>query len=163
MTLIFVDVEAAGLTPMTGTMTEFGAVDYTTRQYFHGKIFESTPDPETPAIPVVGQRIRPLGEVMSDFDQWIKMVSGSSRPIFVSDNPAYDFMWIATAFDVSLGRNPFGHSARRIGDFYAGLKRDFYTRQDWKRLRKTPHDHHPVNDAMGNLEAMDVMMGWVGD
>jgi hypothetical protein len=27
--------------------------------------------------------------------------------------------------------------------------------QGWKRLRVTPHDHNPVNDAMGNPEAFE--------
>jgi hypothetical protein len=50
--------------------------------------------------------------------------------------------------------NPFGHSARRIGDFYAGLLGDFQSTQKWKRLRRTKHDHHPVHDALGNAEAL---------
>lgn len=24
----------------------------------------------------------------------------------------------------------------------------------FKKYRQTPHDHHPVNDAMGNVEAL---------
>lgn len=30
--------------------------------------------------------------------------------------------------------------------------------QEWKRLRITKHDHHPVNDAMGNVEAFARML-----
>jgi hypothetical protein len=75
----------------------------------------------------------------------------------VSDNPAYDFPWINYGFHSTLGENPFGHSARRIGDYYAGLIGDFYTPQNWKYLRKTPHDHNPVNDAMGNVEAFALL------
>jgi hypothetical protein len=28
----------------------------------------------------------------------------------------------------------------------------------WKHLRKTSHDHHPVNDAKGNAEALLAMI-----
>jgi hypothetical protein len=62
-------------------------------------------------------------------------------------------MSLIYGFHHTLGRNPFGYSARRIGDFAAGLKGDFYAKQDWKRLRITNHDHNPVNDAMGNAES----------
>lgn len=53
-----------------------------------------------------------------------------------------------------FGENPFGHSGRRIADFYAGLVGDFRSTQKWKRLRQTKHDHHPVHDALGNAEAL---------
>ncbi|MFY9850484.1 MAG: hypothetical protein WAK83_23190 [Trebonia sp.] len=54
--------------------------------------------------------------------------------------------------------NPFGHSGRRIGDFWAGLNRDWGDTQGWKRLRKTAHHHNPVNDAMGNAEAFEEIL-----
>ena len=158
MTLIFVDVEAVGATPTTGLMTEFGAVEYKTRQYFHGKIYRTRPSKENAAIPEILGVHRSLPEVMEDFSEWIKEITPDYRATFVSDNPAYDFMWIACAFDKHDMANPFGHSARRIGDFYAGLKNDFFTRQDWKNLRITKHDHNPVNDAMGNVEAMHQLL-----
>lgn len=153
MTFIFVDVEARGQSPINGTMTEFGAVEFKTRQTFHGRIWEGTPDPANPAFPVVGKQIHSPNEVMWRFATWIEMLS-RDRPVFVSDNPAYDFMWIAAEFDRCGMKNPFGHSARRISDFYAGLMGDFSKTQEWKKLRVTPHDHNPVNDAMGNVEAM---------
>ena len=51
-----------------------------------------------------------------------------------------------------------GHSARRISDFWAGLNRDWSETQGWKRFRRTAHDHNPVNDAMGNVEAFDEIL-----
>jgi hypothetical protein len=79
----------------------------------------------------------------------------TGRPVFVSDNPAYDFQWINYGFHHTLGRNPFGHSGRRISDFYAGLTGRWENTQAWKKLRQTPHDHNPVNDALGNVEAFE--------
>ena len=66
--------------------------------------------------------------------------------------------WINYGFHLTLDYNPFGHSARRISDFYAGLMGDFTRTQGWKRLRVTPHDHHPVHDALGNVEAFERLL-----
>ena len=105
-------------------MTEFGAVDYKTRQAFHGVIWASRPAEDNPAVSVItGKLLTPLPEVMSDFARWLEDL-GKERPIFISDNPAYDYQWINAAFDSCGMENPFGHSARRIGDFWAGLRRD---------------------------------------
>ena len=159
--LIFVDVEARGTSPVNGTMTEFGAVDYSSLRTFHGVLFESTPDPEIPAIPIVGARINSAEDIAWAFLGWLKTMCNGQRPIFVSDNPAYDWMWIAGLFDEADLDNPFGHSGRRISDFWAGLNLDWGNTQKWKRFRQTTHDHNPVNDAMGNVEAfreiMDIM------
>jgi hypothetical protein len=46
-------------------------------------------------------------------------------------------------FDRAGLDNPFGHSGRRISDFWAGLNRDWSDAQSWKRLRRTPYDHNP--------------------
>ena len=42
---IFVDCEARGTSPVHGVLTEFGAVHYDTRDTFHGRLFDATPDP----------------------------------------------------------------------------------------------------------------------
>ena len=137
--LIFVDCEAPmGVgAPSVGDMADFGAVEYKSWQTFHG--------------------LDATRETFVAFDAWLTEVS-KGRPVFVSDNPAYDFGWINFYFWKYLGRNPFGHSARRIGDFYAGLCGDFWKSSDWKKLRKTAHDHHPVHDALGNAEAFERLL-----
>jgi len=69
---IFVDVEATGRSPITGAMTEFGAVDYKTRQTFHGVIWESRPAEDNPAVSIItGKLLNPLPDVMSDFARWL--------------------------------------------------------------------------------------------
>jgi hypothetical protein len=151
--LVFVDCEARGRSPVNGVLTEFGAVHYETGQTFHGRLFEGTPDPANPAVPVVGPRIADDAAVAGELRDWLKSVCGRISPVMVSDNIAYDFMWIAGLFDRADMDNPFGHSGRRISDYYAGLTGRFGNTQAWKHLRVTPHDHNPVNDAMGNVEA----------
>lgn len=146
MSLIFCDVEAHFDSPCPGIgggMTEFGAVEFETRKTFHGiKQYEPT--------------IKSWQTVFEEFDSWLKQFPGN--PIFVSDNPAYDWQWINYHFWHLLRKNPFGHSARRIGDFYAGLTGNFRNASKWKHLRITKHDHNPVNDAMGNVEAFARML-----
>lgn len=146
------DVEAIGTSPYRGLMTEFGAV-LMNNESFHGKIYNTHLDPDNNAVPIIDSPHSPLTRVLAKFDTWLRQ-NIKGRPIFVSDNPAYDWQWISAAFDSCLMDNPFGHSARRIGDFYAGLEGDFYSTQGWKSLRKTPHTHNPVDDARGNMEAL---------
>src|SRR5574343_317840 len=88
---------------------------------------------------------------MLSFEKWITENS-KGRPIFISDNLAYDWQFINYYFHYFLGRSPFGFSGRRIGDLYAGMMKDTYSK--WKHLRKTYHSHHPVDDAKGNAEAL---------
>ena len=160
---IFVDCEARGTSPVHGVLTEFGAVHYGSRDTFHGRLFDATPDPANPAIPIVGRRLASDTEVAERFAAWLKDHLGGTRPVFVSDNPAYDWQWIAGMFDRAGINNPFGHSGRRISDFWAGLNRDWSDTQGWKRFRRTAHDHNPVNDAMGNVEAFDEIMRLAND
>ncbi len=155
--LIFVDCEATGPCPGKGVLTEFGAVHYETRSTFHGVLFEARPRDDLPQLSEVTGRQYDAVAVFSDFEKWLDSVSGG-RPVFVSDNPAFDWQWINHGFWHALDHNPFGHSGRRIGDFYAGLVGDFYDTQSWKSLRITAHDHNPVNDAMGNVEAFDRLL-----
>jgi len=139
--LIFVDCEAIGKCPVLGELTEFGAVDFKTRATFYADI-------------------KKMGEknAFEQFDIWLTKITNGRKPIFVSDNPAFDWQWINYGFWHSLQKNPFGWSARRISDFYAGLVGDFSQTQHWKSLRITPHTHNPVDDAMGNVEAFERLL-----
>lgn len=136
MSYFIVDCEARfGVTsPVIEPMTECGIV-----------LFDSPPFVTTFHWPQDGD-IKALGE-------WVvKHSSGYS--MFVSDNPAFDWQWVAAEFARAGIVNPFGFSARRIGDYSAGLKRNWKDANSWKKYRKTKHDHNPVNDARGNAEAL---------
>ena len=54
-----------------------------------------------------------------------------------------------------LGEDPFGHSSNNIKNAYQGLVKSSF--KNHKKLRKTKHDHNPVNDATGNAEALWTM------
>lgn len=146
--LIFVDCEGDYCCPCPGFvgqgLTEIGAVESQTRKTFYG-----LPDTSKPEIDK-------WYSTFVEFEEWLKQFP--PHYVFVTDNVAYDWQWINYHFHHLLGRNPFGFSARRIGDFYAGLTGDFYNSNKWKKLRITKHDHNPVNDALGNLEAWERMV-----
>lgn len=137
--LIFVDCEASGPCIGKGELTEFGAVHYPSMDTFYGDLRKE-------------DELDACG-IFIDFDTWLKDHCKEFHPLFVSDNPAFDFQWISYNFWEYLNRNPFGWSARRIGDYYAGLTGNFRNASKWKKLRITKHTHNPVDDAMGNAEA----------
>lgn len=164
--LIFVDCEAIGMgAPVAGLLTEFGAVHYTSRSTFRGVLlphahFTEWVGKHVDALPddILSRQRSLLQPTFEAFELWMENLSRQKRYTMVSDNPAFDWQWINDGFIRTLGYNPMGFSARRIGDFYAGLCGDFNRASDWKALRRTAHDHDPVNDAMGNAEAFERML-----
>ena len=146
--LIFVDCEASGPCIGKGNLTEFGAVAYPSMETFYGEIGRDSRFPDSN-----GKFHLTDKEVFVDFDKWLKKICNGYQPVFISDNPAFDWQWINYHFCHFLGYNPFGWSARRIGDYYAGLTGNFRNATKWKKLRITKHTHNPVDDAMGNAEA----------
>jgi DNA polymerase III alpha subunit (gram-positive type) len=89
---------------------------------------------------------------MDKFAEWLKSIN---EPIvLVSDNPAFDWQFVNYYLHKYTGNNPFGFSARRIGDMYAGIMRNSGAANNWKKYRKTKHTHNPVDDAKGNAEAL---------
>jgi DNA polymerase III epsilon subunit-like protein len=162
MSWFVVDVEADGPVPGKYSMVSFGAVlvKPSLSQTFYGQTRPITEQfiPEALAISNVTREqhltFNDPAVVMTRFRDWVAAAT-SGRPIFVSDNVAFDWQWINYYFHHFLGENPFGHSGRRIGDLYCGLVKDSFAR--WKHLRKTTHTHHPVDDAKGNVEALLAM------
>ena len=161
MTWFVVDVESDGPTPMRYSMVCFGAVPVG-RHESHGFYGQTRPIHDTwnpEALAVSGfTREQHLefddpGDVMRRFVEWVESTS-VGKPVFVSDNNGYDWQFINGYCHFFVGRNPFGHSSRRIGDLFAGFRRSAAAAKDWKRLRRTKHTHDPVDDARGNAEAL---------
>lgn len=86
---------------------------------------------------------------------WLNLQPGD-RAILISDNPAFDWQWINYYTHKYLKKNPFGHSARRIGDVYSGMSQNLRETNGWKKWRKTKHTHNALDDARGVAE------GWLG-
>ena len=160
-TLIVVDVEADGPAPGLYSMVCFGAVAVETNlnKTFYGKAKPLEIEGvrwDSSALRVSGftreQHLQfPHPAVaMNNFDAWLRQFE---QPIFISDNLAFDWQFVNYYFHAFGPKgNPFGWSGRRIGDMYGGMKGDI--RAQWKHLRKTKHTHNPVDDAMGNAEAL---------
>jgi len=159
---IIVDVESDGPAPGIDmySMISFGAVVLDTKldKTFKG-LTAPISDLWNPAALAISNITReehmtyprPM-ETMKKFDAWLKELN--DQVVLVSDNPAYDWQWMNHYFYKYIGSNPFGFSARRIGDIHSGLCKDYKAATSWKKYRKTKHTHDPVDDAKGNAEAI---------
>lgn len=88
---------------------------------------------------------------MLEFEKWIKE-NCKDKPVFISDNNGFDWQFVNWYFHHFLGRNIFGFSSQNLGSLYKGVVLDVF--KNFKHLRKTKHTHNPVDDAMGNAEAL---------
>lgn len=157
-----VDIESDGPIPGDYSMISFGAVlvNDTLDRSFYGKLKPISEKFNPEALAVSGfSREETLTfddprEVMLDFRDWLKENS-KGRPVFISDNNGFDWMFICWYFHHFIQENPFGFSSRRLSDLYCGLVKDTFAR--WKHLRKTEHTHNPVDDARGNAEVLLLM------
>lgn len=165
MSYVVVDVEADGPIPSKYSMVCFGAVvvEPNLSRTFYGQVKPVSESWVPEALAVSGfSREEHLGfdepeGVMQKFEKWV-LDNSRGRPTLISDNPAFDWQFINWYFHTFVGRNPFGFSARRIGDLYCGMMKNCGLNSEWKRkLRSTNHDHNPVNDAKGNAEALLAM------
>ena len=163
MSFYVIDIEADNKTPATGSIVCFGVV----------RVAEGLNDTFYAQTAPISDLWRPEALAISgfsreehekfdnpelkilEFNSWIKQTNKAGRPVFFSDNLAFDWMWTAYYFDKYNIENPFGYSCRRIGDLYCGMVKDAYSK--WKHLRKTKHTHNPVDDAKGNAEALLAM------
>lgn len=161
MSYVIVDVESDGPIPAEFSMVCFGAVifDDDLNQTFFGQTRPVSDRFVPEALAVSGYsreqhlKFDEPKEVVARFGEWLQQRT-KGRPVFVSDNVAFDWQFINYYFHRFLGKNPFGFSGRRIGDLYAGLVKDASKATEWKKYRKTAHTHHPVDDARGNAEAL---------
>lgn len=159
MAYIMVDIEADGPIPRDYSMIALGAVlvEDGLHQQFHGLLKPISDNYIPQALAVSGfSREETLSfnnpeHVMKDFAKWIAKVS-KDRPIFISDNNGFDWMFVCWYFHHFTGNNPFGFSSQNLGSLYKGVVKDTF--QSFKHLRKTAHTHHPVDDAKGNAEAL---------
>ena len=159
MAYIMVDIESDGPIPGDFSMISFGAVlvNEQLNKTFYGKLKPISDKYIPEALAVSGfSREETLTfeepkKVMTDFANWIKNIC-NDRPIFISDNNGFDWMFICWYFHHFTEANPFGFSSQNLGSLYKGIEKDTF--KTFKHLRKTKHSHHPVEDAKGNAEAL---------
>ena len=167
MSLIMVDIESDGPIPGDYSMVSFGAVlvDEQLDKTFYGRLKPISDQYIPEALAVSGhsrEEVLTFDEpqfVMTEFETWIT-TNSKDRPVFISDNNGFDWMFICWYFHHFIGRNPFGFSSQNLGSLYKGLQKDLF--KNFKHLRKTKHSHHPVDDAKGNAEALLTMKKEMG-
>jgi len=159
MSYVVVDCESDGPIPGKYSLVSFGAVivekSLTKTFYAETKPISDIWIPEALAISGF-TREQHLAfpepkEAMIRFKKWLQENS-KGHPVFISDNNGYDWIFICWYFHTYLGENPFGYSSQNIGSIYKGMVKD--TSKNFKHLRKTKHSHHPVDDCIGNAEAL---------
>ena len=155
---IIVDCEASGPCPTCGDLIEFAAIAEDGRSFTSAKfspMFTKFDPGAYNALGLTREEHQSYTGSFNDeahrFAEWLGQFG--SRPTFWSDNPAFDWQWINWLFHSNDVRNPFGFSARRIGDLFAGCNKNIKDHTSWKRFRVTAHTHDPLDDARGNLEA----------
>jgi hypothetical protein len=159
-----VDVESDGPVPGDFSMISFGAVvvDKQLDKTFYGKLKPISGKFFPEALAVSGHSREETmtfddpKQVMSDFAKWIDENCKNCRPVFISDNNGFDWMFICWYFHHFIETNPFGHSSQNLGSLYKGIKRNMF--ETFKHLRKTKHTHNPVDDAKGNAEALQAII-----
>ncbi|ARU57228.1 exonuclease RNase T and DNA polymerase III [Oleiphilus messinensis] len=167
MSAFMIDIESDGPIPGDYSMISFGAVLVNDEldKSFYGKLRPISENWIPDALAVSGfSREECLGfddpkSVMESFSIWLKENS-NGKPLFYSDNNGFDWQFINWYFYHFTGNNPFGFSSTNIGSLYKGLVGDTF--KNFKHLRKTKHTHNPVDDAMGNAEALLHMKNEMG-
>ena len=167
MSYFMVDIESDGPIPGDYSMISLGAVpvDEKLDRTSYGKLKPISNHHDPKALSISGfsreetQTFDDPKMVMLNFKKWIEENS-KGRPIFISDNNGFDWMFVCWYFHHFIQENPFGYSSRRISDLYCGLEKDTFAK--WKHLRKTVHTHNPVDDAMGNAEVLLKMKNELG-
>jgi len=159
MSVIMIDIESDGPIPGDYSMLSFGAVlvDEKLDKTFYGKLKPISENWVPEALAVSGytreecEEFNDPKEEMKRFMIWLSENS-NGKPIFYSDNNGFDWQFINWYFHHFTGANPFGYSSTNIGSLYKGLVGDVF--KNFKHLRKTTHTHNPVDDALGNAEAL---------
>ena len=158
-----IDVESDGPCPGLFNMISFGLVSLEDVSLnFRGNVYPLVMNdggiPEARVVSGISWEEQ-LGyddssDVMNEAHEWLMSNSDGGEVTLFSDNIAFDWQWWNYYSHLFIGENIAGHSGRRIGDLYAGHKQDWRMTSKWKNLRKSKHDHDPVNDATGNAEAL---------
>lgn len=162
MSWFSIDVEADGPIPGDYSMIEIGAVLVDVGSGDLGRRFSANLRPISDrflpaALAVTGYtREQTMGfddpaRVVAQFAAWVDAHNIGKPPVFVSDNNGFDWMFVCWYLHHYLGRNPFGFSSVNLGSVYKGIERNMYA--SFKHLRRTPHSHKSVEDALGNAEA----------
>lgn len=169
---ISVDVETAGPNPSQYSLLTIGACTLYERPHTFYVELQPVNDRITPEafavhrldIKRLAERGLPPADALASFEDWLKNEGAPDRrPVFVSFNAAFDWMFVNDYFHRYLKRNPFGHSALDIKAFYMGLTGCTWGETSMKvigprYLRSMELTHHALRDAMDQAEIFGKML-----
>ena len=151
-TYIMVDIEANGPIPGDYSMTSLGAiiVDERLDKTFNINIkpISKKFDPNRRQF-VDEKNAVDAKEAMQSFKEWIAK-NAQGRPVLISDNNGFDWMFICWYFWHFLGENPLGYTSQNLISLYRGLEKDLDIKIDSLRKRSLTHD--ALEDAKDNAK-----------
>src|SRR6185295_19163940 len=164
---ISVDVEASGPTPGSGSLISIGACRVDDPEAaFYAELWP------VPGVPwdAATERIHgltaqhlaehgvPPEEALRTFADWIASAAAGARPVMLGFKAAFDWLFVADAFQRYLARNPFGIAPLDLKALYMGrlgIERWAETSKKFvvRRLAVTlPHTHNALDDARMQAE-----------
>ncbi len=156
-TFVMVDIESDGPIPGEFSMLSLGASIYKESGMisFHVNILPISENFEVERLTFqslprenVSDRVT-AEKAMKLFSEWLtEHVSG--KPVFISDNNGYDWMFVCWYFCKFLGENPFGFSSYNLQSLYKGLKRNMGVKIS--ELRESELTHNAEQDAIDNMK-----------
>jgi ribonuclease T len=169
---ISVDVETAGPNPSQYSLLTIGACTIRERPrtfYVELKPVNEKMTSEAYAthrldIKRLAERGVPPAKALANFEEWLRgETPEGKRPIFISFNAAFDWMFVNDYFHRFLGHNPFGHSALDIKAFYMGLSGATWEETSMRYIApRYLHDqqltHHALRDALDQAEIFQKML-----
>lgn len=169
---ISIDVEADGPIPGEYSMSSFGAVvvgNHDLNFYRELKPISDRWDPQAAAVSGLNREILKKegahpADAMRQFADWINVtIKQDERPVFVSFNATFDWMFSHWYFMKYLGMDPFGISGMEMKSYYAGLMGvewgDTTKRYVAQRFpTKQKHTHHALDDAKEQAEMFAAML-----
>jgi DNA polymerase III epsilon subunit-like protein len=151
-TYVMVDIESNGPTPGDYSMTQLGAVvlDNALDKTFKINIMpiseKMNKDRVNPAHSIDSIDAK---TAMEKFKNWIeKNVEG--KPVFISDNNGYDWMFVCWYFWHFLNENPLGYNSQNLNSIYKGMKKDLSV--NIRDIRTAPLTHDALEDAIDNAK-----------
>lgn len=154
-----IDVEADGPVPGLYSMVSLGAVivEPTLDRRFLTNLRPISDRFQNEALAISGAtretslEYPEAEESIKNFNTWLLNLE-EDRITCASDNNGFDWSFLNYYMHRYLGANPLGYQTYHLPSVYAGCTGEFG--QGYKDYRITPHTHNPLDDAIGNAEAM---------